>query len=162
MPKPVQIQIVDEIAARLLNISIANGYSIDIKSIKRAKLTPFHAGDIPAINYWPVTDSLADRSFGKDTRELGITIELHDRTRDDPFTDRAFIRGADIVMALFRDTAAPFDTDAASTALGGLIDTLIIDSITPMIGEGQAPFCGVILAITAKYKTNLNDIFTIL
>ena len=45
-----QLIILDEIKARLGNLSIANGYRFDIEptSIDRARLEPFKNGDLPA------------------------------------------------------------------------------------------------------------------
>ncbi len=156
-----QIQILDEISARLANIKTTNGYFADVISVERAKLTPFQDHDLPAVNYWPVSDQIIERLNGKNKHALSITIELHNTTRDDPFTDLAFQHGADIVTALFRDPASPNVADPISKGLGGLINAIEIESITPMIGQGQTPFCGVIVAINALYKTVLADPYTI-
>ena len=161
MSTPVQLTILDEIAARLASITTANGYSMTARKIERARLTPFTAGDMPVINYWPAQDSIIERQYGKETHDLAITIELHDKTRDEPFTDVAFTRAADIVTALTRKTTAPKVSDTPDFALDGLIDVLLFNNTLPVIGEGQAPFCGVVVEVIARYKTANADRFNI-
>jgi len=149
-----QLLILDEIGLRLEGLRILNGYRFDVEktSIHRAKLTPFKFGDLPAINYWPTPDTLAGKQNGMENRELNITIEGYSVTRDVPFTDLAIKLGNDIITTLFRSTALPKVTDPLSPALGGLIEQLSIDSITPMIVEGQQSWVGVLVEITASYN----------
>jgi len=149
-----QLLILDEIGLRLAGLKILNGYRFDVEktSILRAKLTPFKFGDLPAVNYWPTTDTLSGKQNGMENRELNITIEGYSVTRDVPFTDLAVTLGNDIITALFRSVASPNVTDQLSTALGGLIEQLSIDSITPMIVEGQQSWVGVLVEITASYN----------
>jgi len=158
-----QLTILDEIAARLNNISVANGYRFDIEqsAIERARLTPFVNGDLPAINYWPSLDSLDNKTSGKETRSFDVTIEIYDVTMDEPFTDLAIKHGNDVVTALFRTTDAPTVSDNPSYALGGLVSTVIINSITPMIGEGQSPWFGALLNLTIEYNITTGDFSTI-
>jgi hypothetical protein len=160
----VQQTILDEIGSRLASITESNGYSATVLKIERARLKPFKAGDLPFINYWPVQDAITERQYGKESHELSITIELHDRTRDEPFTDIAFDRAADIVTALARATDAPAVSDAKDLSLGGLITQFEFGNTLPIIGEGQTPFCGVIVEVIARYTTetaNRFDIVTI-
>ena len=155
----VQLTILDEIAARLANITIANGYrfSLDANAIKRASLTPFRTGDLPAINYWPVADEKVDKQNGMEMKELGITIEIYDVTRDEPFTDLGTKRGNDVATALFRSTSLPAVSDAVDPALGGLVSELSVNSLVPIISEGSSPWCGALLDVTVKYNITLGD-----
>lgn len=160
----VQLTILDEIGARLGNIAKIRGYRFDVvsQSIKRASLTPFVQGDLPAINYWPVADEKVDKEGGIEQKELGITIEIYDLTRDVPFTDLGIQRGNDVAVALFRATDFPNVSDPISPALGGLVAELSVDSIVPIISEGNSPWCGALIGVTVKYSTqlgNFSDIF---
>lgn len=158
-----QLTILDEIKARLGNLSIANGYRFDIEptSIERARLEPFKNGDLPAINYWPTVDSFQAKAGGMETRGFDVTVEIFDTTRDEPFTDLAVKRGNDVVTALFRATTAPATTDPISYGLGGLVTQLDINSLTPMISEGQKPWFGALLSISIKYNITTGDFSTI-
>lgn len=157
----VQLTILDEIAARLNNITIENGYSETLGKLSRARLKPFKTGDLPAANYWPSTDIVSEKTGGKETHELALTIEMHTLTRDEPFTDVAFKKGGDIITALFRSTINPKVSDTPSLALGGLVSGLSDFTVTPMIGEGQSPWCGVLVNMIIEYNTNLGDVFNI-
>lgn len=156
-----QLTILDEINARLQNITVINGYSETLEKLKRARLKPFKLGDLPAANYWPIEDLVAGKANGQDLHELAITVEMHTLTRDEPFTDVAFRKGGDIVTALFRSTASPKVSDTPSLALGGLVSSIGDFSVLPMIGEGQSPWCGVLVTFIVKYNTDVGDVFTI-
>jgi len=158
-----QLTILDEIAARLANITVTNGYRFTIVStaIKRAQLTPFTQGDLPAINYWPVSDVKEINAGGARIKEFNVLIEIYDVTRDEPFTDIGIKRGNDVATALFRATSAPMVSDPVSPALGGLVTEIDINSLVPVIGEGKSPWCGALLDITIKYNTKLGEFSTI-
>jgi hypothetical protein len=152
MPTAVQTQILDLIAARLAIITEANSYSFTVTDIKRASMTPFQKQDLPAINYWAGADELVRMDYGMEVRRLPVFIESHDITRDRPFVDVAFEIAGDIWTALWRDVLAPTPTDNPSAALGGKVDSIVLESIQPLIGEGQSPYCGVLIQITVNYK----------
>jgi hypothetical protein len=154
MTSPVQLQILDVIGERL-------ALSPNIAKVERARVIPFRDFDLPAVNYWADGDRLIERGGGWEERELSILIDARTKTRDRPFVDVAFELGADLWVALWRDTAAPAVADTPSPALGGIVTTLRLDGLTPMIGEGQAPFCGVVLAVTAAYKLRPSDPFVL-
>lgn len=154
-----QLLILDEIEARFGNITIANGYRFDMSDgeIKRASLTPFKNGDLPAINYWPTSDIKVSKDGGVESKEFNVTIEIYDVTRDEPFTDLGIKRGNDVSAALFRSTDFPKVTDPVSPALGGMVTEISINSLVPIIGEGGSPWCGALLDATIKYNTKLGD-----
>lgn len=158
---PVQLIILNEVKARLENISLLNEYISDRPKIVRARLEPFQQGDLPAINYWPIGDLLESKTHGFETRELGLAIEYHDLTYDKPFTDLAFEGGTDVLTALYRSTSLPKVSDVESPALGGLVNKIELNTITPMIGESQSPWAAVLLDITITYNVRLGDFFTI-
>lgn len=156
-----QLIILDEIGARLANMTVENGYSETLGKLRRARLKPFKAADLPSVNYWPSEDLYAGKANGKDLHEFAITVEMHTLTRDEPFTDVAFRKGGDIVTALFRSTVNPKVSDTPSLALGGLVSSVEGFSVLPMIGEGQSPWCGVLVTFVVKYNTEVGDVFSI-
>ena len=66
-----------------------------------------------------------------------------------------------MATALFRATAFPKVSDPISPALGGLVSEIGINSLVPIIGEGESPWCGALLDITIKYNTKLGEFSTI-
>lgn len=151
--------ILDEVEARLGNITTGNGYNITVKRIARGKLTPFKGHDLPAVNFWPVNVSNG-RNYGKDVRELSFFVEIHSKTRDDPFSTIAEKLAADVVVALNRSTLAPKVSDAESIDLGGTVSDLAFNGFDYEIGEGQAPFCGALVGFTVLYSTDINNMST--
>ena len=141
MPTPTQTQILDTIGQRLALLTAANGYTIDVGDIRRASLQPFQKADLPAANYWAGTDELDRMDYGMEVRKLPVFIECHDTTRDKPFVDVAFEIGVDIWTALWRDPAAPTPADQPSAALGGTVDTIVLESMQPLIDNSQKPWC---------------------
>ena len=159
-----QLTILDEIEARLANITVANGYRFDLveSAIKRASLTPFQNGDLPALNYWPTADVRVDKAHGVNLKEFNITIEVYDLTYDEPFTDLGIKRGNDVATALFRSTSFPAVSDPVDLSLGGLVSEIGINSLVPIIGEGTSPWCGALLDVIVKYNTNIGEFDVIL
>jgi len=145
--------ILDEIDARLRTISTGNGDPISVNKVTRAQTKPFRDGDLPALNYFPVSDTITLQQHGTDEHTLAITIEAYSKTSDQPFTDIALMLHSGIVAALNRDAL-----QQPSHALGYTVQSLFVDSMTPIIGEGQNPWCGVVLAISVKYSTMANEV----
>ena len=164
MPDPIQTQLLDEIGRRLKIINTANGYFSDvhINDVHRAKLTPFKGDDLPAINYWS-SDTITERKgHGYSYMSFSVEIEMHTKTNDRPFTDVTGELSADITIALYRDDALPKVSDQPSFKLGDMVDGLNIDTIAPQIGEGQSPYCGVLVSISITYRVKAHDPFTII
>lgn len=155
------LTIIDEIGARLGNVKKVNGYANDFKVIRRATTKPFVHGDLPAVNYWPTEDEYIDKEYQLVKRLLHVNVEAYAKTRDLPFTDIALELSNDICIALFRDTSTPNVTDVESRSLGLMVDFLIINTITPILGEGQAPWCGVLIELSINYRLGLGDPITI-
>lgn len=148
--------ILDLVDARLKLITKTNEYNTTVKKIERAKLTPFKGYDLPAASYW-LTGMDSSREYGGEERSIKLMIEYHSKTKDKPFVDVAGELAADIVTALNRATTAPKVSDAESIDLGGLVSDLIFDRYDYEIGEGQAPWCGVLVQFIIKYNTGIND-----
>ena len=152
MSDTIQQQILDEVGARLALIDAASGYHTTPIKIERARLTPFHDYDLPAINYWPDIDERRGAGGGWEERALTLLVEIHDKTRDRPFSDVSSELASDIWISLWRATDAGAVIDQPSSALGGLVSGVLLQAVQPEIGEGQAPFCGALLNITILYK----------
>lgn len=158
----LQLTILDEIQARLENLTEANGYRYTVypQTVVRAKLEPFKNGDLPAINYVTGTDTLIEKVFKHELRELPLVVEAYTKTRDDPFINISSTLGNDVIATLFRKTSAPLKSDPVDLKLGGLVDSLIVQAITPVIAQGQAPWCGVLLDCVIQYKVLVADFST--
>ena len=152
---PASTQILDKIHERLSYISIANGYSSDVVSLKRSKRTKFTASQIPAINYYSLDDVIT-KEFGAENHKLFVSIEWLDKTMDEPFNDLSAKRAADIIKALHEESGV------ISTFLGGLVDTVNIRAITPIIDQKNIPNCGVAVDIEVLFKTENFNHYTIL
>lgn len=148
--------ILDLIEARFELISESNEYNTTVKKIERAKLTPFKSHDLPALNYWPVNVG-NERQYGTDSRFFKLMVEYHSKTRERPFSDVAGELAADVVTAINRSTSDPKVSDDQSLDLGGLVSDVVFDGYDYEIGEGQAPWCGVLVQFTIKYSTSIND-----
>lgn len=149
--------ILDLVDARLKLISTVNGYNTTVKKVDRARMTPWKGYDLPAINYWSTGVSNVRNSYGGDERSISLFVEYHDKTNDDPFVDVAGGLAADVVTALNRAVLAPKVSDVLSLCLGGAVSDVIFDGYDYEIGEGQAPFCGVLVKFTIKYNTSTNN-----
>lgn len=150
----VQLTILDEIGARLENITVANGYRDTIKAyaIERGRLEPFENGDLPAVNYWSGPERLVDKQGNVETRELPVMVEGYKILGEGNFNDVAIKFGNDIATALFRATTAPTVADTESPALGGIVEVLRVESVTPVIQKSQAPWCAVFLELTIQFS----------
>ena len=152
-------KILDEIENRLKALLlVANGYSFVFKKIKRASLTPWQNDDMPAINFWPTGVTSTLNAYNQDDRELSISVEAYTRTRDLPFTDVCDLLACDVITALNRAILFPKLSDNASMDLGGIVDSFNLESYNYSLGEGQAPFCGVLITFVAKYTTITNNL----
>jgi len=160
---PVVTQILDEIELRLGNISVANGYFLDIEKLERARLTPLKNSDMPAITFYSGVNELREFKYGLDFRSVNVVVECYTMTRDSNFNDLSQLLASDLEVALHRDTSAPTVTDDVSTALGGLVEQLIINSATPVMGENnKSPYCGAVLSLQVNYKVKKGDPYTLI
>lgn len=154
-----QDQILVDVEARLTgNMKITNaGYYATVAKITNATLKPFNGDDLPALNFWPGTDQIVLRGAGFEEHELEIFVEYYDRSRDLPFSQIVFKLAADVRLALHRSVAAPEKTDPPEPTLGGKLQTLQLESVVPQLGQGQAPWCGVLCSFTARYRVKSSD-----
>lgn len=159
MNTPVETQILDLIEARLKQINTRNGFFTDDVRVERASLTPFAGKDLPAINYWSTGDQLIEATGYVELRELEVLVEFYDRHRDMSLTDKANQLAADARVALSRDPGEP---DRISTKLGGKVESLVVRSAIPAVGEGQSPYCGSVLTLAIRYRVDARHPFTLI
>lgn len=159
MNNPQKI-ILDAVENRLKLIKTVNGYSTNVNRIKRATLKPFADDEIPAINYWPESDQQVLKGHGWVDRSLAVVVECYDRTRDRVFTDLAFEMANDIAIALMRSPTNPEVSDQPDLTLGDLIRSSQLLTVTPQIGEGQMPWCGVVLNYSFEYRVSSSNPLT--
>lgn len=163
MSVPAQTQILDILGARFGNITLANGYFNTVEKIDRARLKPFKNTDMPAINYYMTSDSIIEaQNLGFTDRNMTVVIEFYTVTRDQNFLTLANKMAADIQIAIERTAANPAVSDSVSNRLGKKVVKVELDTITPAIGEGQAPYCGVVISLSINYRINKNDPFTLI
>jgi len=158
----IQVLILDAIEQRLTSIVESNGYNDSFlpSTIHRASLKPFKNGDLPAVNFWTGEDTLKDKEYGIDNRQLPVFIEAYTTTRDDNFINTAYTFAADIVQALFRSPAAPLMGDVPDASLGGIIDILEVSKIVPVANELDGAWCGVYIELNVLYKAQLGNFKT--
>ena len=149
------ISIMEIIEARLALITIGNGYNYTIINIKRASLKPWKSEDLPAINYWSTGLNNSQNDYGGDLREISLFIEAHTKTHDEDFMDVASKLASDIITALNRTPTVPTVAGAASYNLGEVVSDLVFEGYDHEIGEGQDPWCGVLVRINIKYTTEI-------
>jgi hypothetical protein len=158
---PAEVTIYNEVEARANNIQESNGYHSSVQEIERSRLTPFTEGDWPKFSFWPIAAPQNDDQYGFEQHTLTIIIGYFDQTRDEPFADLAAKMKADVVAAMHRSTAAPAISDTPSFDLGGLVESFTVTNSDFVINEGQAPWCGVLVEVEIKYKSESGNPFAI-
>lgn len=156
MTLPASTQILNEIDIRLNRIKTKNGFSVNVKNVERSKRTKFTVSQKPGINYYSLNDTI-EKLYGVANHNLAVSIEFVDFTMDEPFNDLAAKREVDIISALLQNSSG-----ATSTALGGLVESVDIVGVTPIVDQKNNPDCGVIVDLIVKYKTAFFDHTTIL
>lgn len=141
-------QLLDAIRPRLEQITVANGYPFTLRpgSILRSKPVPFSATPIlPAACYWSNGQEVTERQYARERRRLEVTVEARDLTHDHPFVDVASRLGEVIETALTRAIEAPTPEDDPSFYVEGDLGEIQIADILYSIGEGQSPWCAVMV-----------------
>lgn len=154
---PADTAILNQVEARMANITVANGYNNEFKRIVRARMKPFKGHDLPACNIYHGSIGNENTPYGRNRKSQTLIIEVHSKTRDDPFVDIADSLAADVVTGIFRTTIAPAVTDNVSIALGGIVQQLKFLGHDPFIGQGQEPFCGTLVRFEVEYENELGD-----
>jgi len=158
---PAEITIYNEIEARAGNIQYSNGYHTGVRRIERSRLTPFKGGDWPSFSFWPTFAPTEGDIYDGEEHTLSIVLGYFDETRDEPFADLTAKMKADVIVAMNRASTAPGVGDAESPDLGGLVSSFNIIDCEFIIGEGQKPWCGVLLEARVKYRSDHADPFAV-
>jgi hypothetical protein len=160
MANPAATTILTEIVSRMSNITTVNGYNTTVKKIELGKLEPFVGYDLPAVNVWPTNMLNTPLAYDQEQRSMSVMIEIHDLTRDDPFSTVVERLAADVVTAINRKTTLPAVSDISSNNLADTVTDLVFDGYDYQIGNGQKPFCGALVRFTVKYITDKNSMTT--
>jgi hypothetical protein len=155
----IQNKIYTNIINRLGNISIASGYFNDINAVKKSPTLNPQENDIPIIYCWLLDDTVIERAFYHEVRQLSIGLTAFIHSSDIPYSDLVYKLSCDIMTALNRATTAKLVSNSPSFNLGGLVDDLIITSVTPYFRSGGTGICGVMLEINAQYKIEDNNFY---
>ena len=155
---PIATTILNEIEARMASITILNGYNTDVKKITRGQMEPFKGYDLPAINIWPSNLTADPMAYDQEKRTLPVFIEIHDLTRDEPFSTVAEKLASDIVIAINRATTAKKVSDSVSADLGELVEEVVFKGYDYEIGQGQKPFCGALVRFEIIHIADKNSL----
>lgn len=162
MSLPAETKILDELELRLRSITTDNGYSMTIENFERGRLEPFVDGDIPAINYWPVSHPIEAVDYGEEQHTLRVVVDARDilaAKQDGNFPDQAALMIADIITAILRAPAAPKVSDALDCDFSETVTAIRTPFNAYQIGEGQRPWVGAIVEIEIEYKSPVGDMF---
>jgi len=161
---PAQTQILNEIGYRLGNISVANGYGIDINTISRARRENFSSNEMPAINYFPNDDEPYEEErnpYGYKKRLLTVGFEAYKGDIGNP-ADNAFDIANVIWLALYRSTANPTVSDQISPDLGGLVVNMKLQNVLPLLAntpDGIDNWHGSLFGVSIIYKVLTDNPF---
>jgi len=156
MSKPLITLILDELEARLKSIKRSNGYRRDVAGVQRASMTGLNGHDLPFVNFWIGVREQVSAGHGWREWRHAIYVEIYDLTRDRPFIDVSAEIDDDVQIAIHRASDAPGVEDRPEQSFGGMVTSMIMQTSTPQIGEGQDPWCGSLLTLNCTYKTR-ND-----
>ena len=154
MTTPAVTTILDEVGARLTNITTGNGYYYSVQKVVRSRIEPFLGYDLPAINYWCMNLANERNVYNDDNRTLELLVEIFALTRDDPFIDIVSKLASDVITGLTRTTAAPEVSDTPDYDLGETVTELVFNGYDYLIGQGQEPWCGALVKFSIKYQTD--------
>lgn len=147
----------EEIFARLGNISLANGYSTDIRTIEKGKVSPFDDDDLPAINFWKTDDLAESKKYTRQQRSLRMGFEMYTLSNDDDIDTISDNFMTDLFIALYRDPSKPLVTD---DPLPMFVDKQFVtsfDVLRPIISQGSAPRVGLFAIVSFNYMINNLD-----
>jgi len=159
---PAQLQILNEIDARLNKIKVANGYDFDIVTVEKARREDFTSNLVPAINYYSGVDSLVETNamYRHSKRSMIVSIEGY-KSDIGNVIDNAYAMAGAIWQSLFRATDKPLISDPISPDLGGIVVELELQSVLPLLSQGMENWYGCLVELTVIYKTESDDPFTL-
>lgn len=147
----------DEIFLRLNNISVANGYSTNVSTIVKGKVSPFDDDDLPGINFWKTDDTADDRLYTRQQRSLRMGFEYYTLSNDDDIDTISDEFMTDLFIALYRDPSAPTVSDDPLPMFVDKQFKVSFDILRPIISQGSVPRLGVFAILTFTYTINNLD-----
>lgn len=147
----------DEIFARLGNISVANGYSTDIATIEKGKVSPFEDDDLPAINFWKTDDLAESKKYTRQQRSLRMGFEMYTLSNDDDIDTISDNFMTDLFIALYRDPSKPLVTDDPLPMFVDKQFVVSFDVLRPIISQGSTPRVGLFAIVSFNYMINNLD-----
>jgi len=160
---PARSQVLNEIVARLGNITATNGYFSAEPNVEESTLT-FDTGDyLPLIQVAWGGHTATRNKYGMIETFSSYNVQVQDVTQDggETPTRLADKLTADVVTALNRSTIDPLVSGAQSVNLGGPVTEFVLTEAIPAIGEGNRPRVFVLLEFQARWDADLGDEFTV-
>lgn len=162
----IQYDIVTEIAARLGNISTANGYNTTIGGIFISRRNPLEDDEPPAarIMFGGVSpaQTVAAKRYGRETHDLSVSIEYYVPKGLRDFFEVSLEAGMDVWTAIYRATTAPQVSDPVSFQLGGMVPRLGLLSFNEVLVDQQSIFGGADIELGISYDVDPSDPFTMI
>ncbi len=150
----VWTQIREEMNSRLESISVANGYSTDVATIEKGRVSPFDDDDLPAINFWKTDDLAESKKYTRQQRSLRLGIEYYTLSNDDDIDTISDNFMEDLFVSLYRDPSAPLVTDEPTPMFADKSFIMSFDVIRPIISQGSVPRLGVFAIVSCTYMIN--------
>jgi len=147
----------EEINSRLENISIANGYSTDVCTIEKGRVSPFDDDDLPAINFWKTDDLSETKSYTRQQRTLRMGFEFYTLSNDDDIDTISDNFMTDLFIALYRAPSAPLVTDEPIPMFADKNFVMVFDVLRPIISQGSVPRVGLFAIMSFTYMINNTD-----
>ncbi len=162
MPTPVQTQIGDAILTRLRQLTVENEYIRSVRTVDRRHAEDAFAEDeLPAASLTLGNDTLIDLRAGTERREIAFTVQYR-ALRSEAAHDLVVAElAADLRVVLNRATGAAKVSDTPSPDLGGIVTSLRIESIEPLVDTPDSAYAGVSLAVVTRYQIAHDDPFTL-
>lgn len=161
MADPVQQIIINEIVARLGNISIANGYDFDMKKISKFKGPVWLHSDMPQADVSSVESFSTENNYSLDSYTLPVTIQMWTNKTDKKIPlEVSMLMSANLIIAINRSTGSPLVSDARSRDLGGLVNKVGSADSVYLPSTEQLSWAGAAIAFDVEFSTPKGDPFT--
>ena len=154
MMASVWTQIREEVFLRLGNISKANGYSTDLATIEKGRVSPFDDDDLPGVNFWKTDDSSDGKLYSRQQRTLRMGFEMYTLSNDDDIDIISDEFMSDLFTALYRDPKAPLTTDDPLPMFATKQFVTGFDLLRPIISQVSVPRLGVFAILSFTYTIN--------
>lgn len=163
MSIPAATQILNEFQARLGNITIANGYSFDLKKISRSKVGAFQNGDLPEVDLWSEESEARETTYHVDAYRMPVYVLcVTNKTDKKNLNDIAIQLSSDILIAVNRATTSPLVSDNRSRDLGSIVEKLGNPTSRYLISANlNEDWAAVEMSFPVDYNTPYGDPYTL-